>query len=192
MTTALAPHQAELDSLQLQPVSGTGPTYRLIWHAWHRRPGALTLSCTPRRCTAELRYTDGYGTYRQGTLARTLSKTVDRVRAEAIIETINGNGLFALKAYLPVGTLYNRPELAQDSPQGANMICLHAPSYFVEAVNDGRTQLAYRFCQEHYSDGLDALKPMIDLFGQLFPDDMSQVSAYSNLEADNHQLRKLD
>lgn len=180
------PHHNELASMEMSPLVGDGPSYRLIWHAWHRRPGALTLSCDQRRCTAELRHTDGYGTYQQGTLAFNQTRTVRHERALQVIAAMQTHGVFGLKPDLPVdGNSYLRPG-------HGNNICLHAPNFYIEARHGPQSVLAYRFCQDDYESSIATVRPLIDLFTELFPREMSQVSQYSDLESSNNRLREIE
>jgi hypothetical protein len=181
------PHRGDLASMNLTPLDGQGPSYRLIWHAWHRRPGSLTLWCEQSRCQAELRYTDGYGTYNQGRLHYARTRPVSRETAQNVMAAMDQNGFWQLTAHLPTGGPYgDRPTLSEPS------ICLHAPHYFLEGRRADQSRLVYRYCQPNVNDGLVAVKPMIDLFDTLFPDDFPQVKAVGASDQARVPLKRID
>ncbi len=164
-------HLEDLKSMRAQPLRDDARGYRLIWHAWHKKPGILTLTCKAGACTAELRHTDGFGTYRQGKLEKIYTKRVQESKALQVMAALDEGGVWALP-----------PQVADEKgyriglPEGGQgWICLHAPYYFVEAKKPGRSLLAYRYCQPNYRDGLDAMVPLITLFEELFPTRISAV-----------------
>jgi hypothetical protein len=160
-----------LKSMNAQPLRDDARAYRLIWHAWHKKPGMLTLTCKAGACTAELRHTDGFGTYHQGKLEKVYTKRVQELKALQVMSALDEGGVWALPPQLAdeKGYRIGLPEGGQD------WICLHAPYYFVEAKKLGRSLLAYRYCQPNYRDGLDAMAPLITLFEELFPTRISAV-----------------
>jgi hypothetical protein len=181
------PHRDDLQSLELEELRGGGPSYRLIWHAWHRRPGALTLWCETSGCRAQLRYTDGYGTYQQGKLYYSQSRHVDRETAGQVMEAVDQSAFWRLVPHLPVDGPYGaRPTLGEPS------ICLHAPYYFLEGRKQNQSQLVYRYCQPRYGDGIAAVQPMIDLFERLFPTAMTQVKAVGAGQAQANPLLPIE
>lgn len=185
-----APHADDLRSMQLEPLSTEGDAYRLVWHAWHRRPSTLTLTCDDDACHAELRYTNGYGTYTQGALAFVEQRAVPVELARSVMSAIDANNVWQLTPDLPVDGLYGR----RGTPSSSDSIgiCIHSPHYFIEAHAAGRSLLMYRYCQNNYNDGLSALAPMTALFDELFPEHMSQVSSFSNLEERGERLREIE
>lgn len=184
------PHTNDLRSMQLEPLAQDGDSYRLIWHAWHRRPGVLTLTCRRASCHAEIRYTNGYGTYTQGNLAVVERRSVPSDVVRPVMSVIETNRLWEIAPDLPTNGLYG-PRQGRGTNQEIE-ICIHAPHYFIEAQAAGRSLLLYRYCQANYADGLNAVAPMIALFGNLFPEQMSQVSGFSNLEERGERLREIE
>ncbi len=158
-------HSFDLRSMQAEPLADNRRAYRLIWHAWHKKPGILTLWCDPEACSAELRHTDGFGTYRQGNLTGLYTLRVERTKALEVMAAIDAGGLWTLAPQVrgKDGARSGLPEDSKDS------ICLHAPHYFIEAKDSGHSLLAYRYCQSNYMDGLNAMAPLISLFDELFP-----------------------
>jgi hypothetical protein len=165
------PHWRDLQSMRAETLSDDARAYRLIWHAWHKKPGILTLQCGPKECSAELRHTDGYGTYRQGTLEDIFIKRVERLKAMAVMDAINAGSVWSLPPQVRVEK-GERVDLPEDSK---TQICLHAPYYYIEAKDSGRSLLAYRYCQSNYMDGLKAMAPLIALFDELFPEQLAKV-----------------
>ena len=159
------PHSFDLRSMQAEPLGDNRRAYRLIWHAWHKKPGILTLWCDPKSCSAELRHTDGFGTYQQGNLTGLYTLRVERTKALEVMDAIDAGGLWTLDPQVR-GKDGARVGLPEDSKEA---ICLHAPHYFIEAKDSGRSLLAYRYCQSNYMDGLTAMAPLISLFDELFP-----------------------
>jgi hypothetical protein len=159
------PHAEDLASMQARPLPDHSRAYRLIWHAWHKKPGMLTLTCARTACTAELRHTNGYGTYRQGRLQRVYRKKVATDEALSVMAALDAGGVWTLPPQLPVGV-----GMRAGMPEGSELrICLHAPHYYVEAKDGERSILAYRHCQSNYKDGLNAMAPLIALFDRIFP-----------------------
>jgi hypothetical protein len=165
------PHSLDLQSMQAEPLADNMRAYRLIWHAWHKKPGILTLWCDPAACSAELRHTDGFGTYRRGNLAGLYTLRVERTKALEVMAAIDAGGLWTLDPQVRDKN-GARPGLPQDS---IDSICLHAPHYFIEAKDSGRSLLAYRYCQSNYMDGLNAVAPLIALFDELFPIPLAMI-----------------
>jgi hypothetical protein len=166
-----APHWRELQSMRAEPLSDQARAYRLIWHAWHKKPGILTLHCDTKECSAELRHTDGYGTYQQGSLEDISKKPVERTKAMAVMDALNVGGVWSLppQVHSEKGERVGLPEDAK------TQICLHAPYYYIEAKDSGRSLLAYRYCQSNYMDGLNSMTPLIALFDELFPEQLLKV-----------------
>lgn len=164
-------HLENLKSMRAQPLGDDVRAYRLIWHAWHKNPGILTLACKSEVCTAELRHTDGFGTYRQGELEKIYTKRVAKSKALEVMAALDAGGVWALPPQL-ADERGNRIDLPTG---GEDWVCLHAPYYFVEAKEPGRSLLAYRYCQPNYRDGLNAMAPLITLFEELFPMRISAV-----------------
>ena len=157
--------------MRAETLSDQVRAYRLIWHAWHKKPGILTLQCGPNECSAELRHTDGYGTYQQGSLEDIYIKRVERTKALAVMDAIDDGGLWSLPPQVR-NEKGERDGLPEDSK---TQICLHAPYYYIEAKDSGRSFLAYRYCQSDYMDGLKAMAPLIALFDELFPEQLAKV-----------------
>jgi hypothetical protein len=166
-----SPHWRDLQSMRAELLSDQARAYRLIWHAWHKKPGILTLQCDPKECSAELRHTDGYGTYRQGTLEDIFIKRVERTKAMAVMDAISAGGVWSLPPQVRVEK-GERVGLPEDSK---TQLCLHAPYYYIEAKDSGRSLMAYRYCQSNYMDGLKAMAPLIVFFDELFPEQLAKV-----------------
>ena len=170
-SASVTPHIRVLNSMRALPLGDDARSYRLIWHAWHKKPGMLTLVCDSKQCSAELRHTDGYGTYRQGTLEDIYTKRVERAKAHQVMAALESGGLWALAPQV-LDENGKRTGLPQDS---VDSICLHAPHYYIEAKDSGRSLLAYRYCQSNYMDGLNAVAPLIALFDELFPVPLAKI-----------------
>ncbi|MEQ1706886.1 MAG: hypothetical protein ABL864_00970 [Terricaulis sp.] len=149
----------------------------------------MTIACREEVCFAELRHTDGYGTYAQGRLALVERRPIPLGEARSVTSAIDG--LWALDPDLPIDGLYGLRRPVK-SDEEVIEICIHAPHYFIEARTRSRSFLMYRYCQDNYDDGLIALTPMLALFERLFPEPMSQVSAFSNLEERGERLREIE
>jgi hypothetical protein len=157
--------------MRAEALSDQAHAYRLIWHAWHKKPGILTLQCDTKECSAELRHTDGYGTYRQGTLEDIFIKRVERTKALAVMKAIDDGGLWSL----PPQVRNEKGERAGLPEDSKTQLCLHAPYYYIEAKDSGRSLLAYRYCQSNYLDGLNIMAPLIALFDEFFPEQLAKV-----------------
>jgi hypothetical protein len=170
------PHAEELRSLRAPALAALeGDTLRIVFHDWHRSPGLLTLNCR-RSCTLEVRTTDGYGTYQQGTLDRAATVRVAESEARAVMEAVGDRGFWRLLPLLPEGGTYGF------RPGGGDMICLHAPYYYLEGRVGERKQLVHRYCQEGYEDGWVAAAPLLEMFRRRFPEEFAAVSNFSEEE----------
>nr|WP_298897400.1 hypothetical protein [uncultured Altererythrobacter sp.] len=152
-----------------------GQSYRLVWHAWHQSPGLILANCTNLKCMIEVRYTDGYGTYTQGTLERVRSTEISRSEFEEIGSAFERDGFWNLESHLRP----NEPYLGvnDNAPDEGPVICLHAPSYYLEGLEIGQNHTIYRYCQNNYDDGIQVAMPLIELAERHFPAEMGKIVA---------------
>lgn len=166
----------ELQSFKAPPVEQiAGKSFRLTWHAWHKTPALILANCVDQKCRLELRFTDGYGTYSQGKLAG-IRQTKITIEEFNIIERAFVEGRFeSLPPLLRREDEYHG--LKESENENEIIICVHAPSYYLEAYENTQHHIIYRYCQENYTDGLRVAMPLIELAETHFPEEMPSIIA---------------
>ena len=152
-----------------------GQSYRLVWHAWHQSPGLILANCIDQKCMIEVRYTDGYGTYTQGKLEAIRTAEISRSEFEEIGRAFEGDGFWKLEPNLRPGDPYLG--VSENASDESLRICLHAPSYYLEGFEEGRSHLIYRYCQRNYDDGIQVAMPLIEIAERHFPEEMEKIVA---------------
>lgn len=152
-----------------------GQSYRLVWHAWHQSPGLILANCKDQECVIEVRYTDGYGTYSQGKLEGSRTAKISRSDFEEIGRAFEGDGFWKLEPHLRPGEPYLG--VSENASDESPAICLHAPSYYLEGFEEGRSHLIYRYCQRNYEDGIQVAMPLIKMAERHFPEEMEKIVA---------------
>ena len=166
----------ELRSFKAPPVEDIdGQSYRLTWHAWHKTPGLILANCNGSDCFIEVRFTDGYGTYSQGDLAGIRKAEISRNEFEEIDLAFRVGGFYELKPQLRAAEQYHGLKASEN--EGELVICLHAPSYYLEAFDGSKKHMIYRYCQDNYDDGLRVAMPLIELAERNFPNEMKSIVA---------------
>lgn len=152
-----------------------GRSYRLTWHAWHKKPGLIRATCEVDSCELELRFTDGYGTYTQGKLAGVRTTGISRDEFDAIEQAFAEGDFASFDPDLRDGEPY--AGVVDQAEEGAIPICIHAPSYYLESYDGERHKIVYRYCQSDYGDALGIARPLVELSARYFPEETALVSA---------------
>ena len=164
----------ELRSFKAPPIEQIeGQSIRLTWHAWHKAPGLILANCANQQCHLEVRFTDGYGTYRQGSLKGIRKADISREEFDAIDLAFERGGFTALEPQLRENDEY----LGAAQSDGSIAICIHAPHYYLETLKENRRHIIYRYCQDNYDDGLRIAMPLVELAEHYFPNEMSKIIA---------------
>lgn len=168
-----------------------GQSYRLVWHAWHQAPGLILANCIDQKCMIEVRYTDGYGTYTQGKLEAIHTAEISRSEFEEIGSAFERDGFWGLEPHLRPGEPYLG--VSDNAPDEGPAICLHAPSYYLQGFEEGRSHLIYRYCQRNYDDGIQVAMPLIEIAERHFPDEMEKIVAkWLKDERESNQLEETE
>lgn len=164
----------ELRSFRAPPIEQIpGHSIRLTWHAWHKKPALILANCAEAKCRLELRFTDGYGTYRQGKLEGVRQVSISKREFDVIAISLEEGGFDDL----PSDLRENRNASLEPDSDGNIAICIHSPSYYLETFENGRRQMIYRYCQNNYEDGLRLAIPLIELAEEHFGKEMSSITA---------------
>ncbi len=167
-----APHADELRSFEKATLrSQEGDGFRLLLHEWHLQPALLEAACNRDTCWLEIRLTNGYGTYFQGELEAVNSAPLPRERFHALAEQLGSRGIWNLPDHndeLRTGVDENGEEVIY--------ICMHSPSYFVEARIGNDYIVVQRYCEDNYEDGYTVAAPLLALFQEEFPAEFAAAS----------------
>jgi len=169
----------DLRSFKAPPIEQIeGQSIRLIWHAWHKTPGLILANCTDQQCRLEVRFTDGYGTYRQGNLEGIRKVDISREEFDAIELAFERGGFAALEPQLRENDEYSGVTQSDSSvADGFISICIHTPHYYLETFKENHRHIIYRYCQDNYDDGLRIAMPLVELAERYFPNEMSKITA---------------
>lgn len=151
-----------------------GESYRLVWHAWHQRPGLILANCS-EKCSLELRYTDGYGTYSQGKLDGVVNAAITEAEFNKIAASFENGKFSSLSPDLRPNEAYEG--LKKGGTEDEIIICLHAPHYYLESYIQQDYRVIYRYCQDNYTEDLAIAFPLIELAEKYFSDEMKLVKA---------------
>jgi len=166
----------ELQSFKAPPIESIkGTSYRLTWHAWHKTPSLILANCLDQKCGLELRFTDGYGTYSQGKLAGIRRAEITNEEFNRIERAFIEGGFANLPPLLRKKDEYHGLKESED--ENEIVICIHAPSYYLETYENTQHHIIYRYCQENYTDGLRVAMPLIELAETHFPKEMPSIIA---------------
>lgn len=165
----------DLRSFRAQPLEQIpGESYRLVWHAWHQRPGLILANCS-KYCYLELRYTDGYGTYSQGKLDGVVKTAITKSEFKTVVNGFEEGQFANLNPYLRPDERYDG--LIESASEDEIVICLHAPYYYLERYVKKEYLVIYRYCQNNYSEDLAVAFPLIELAEKYFPSEMKLIKA---------------
>lgn len=125
----------------------------------------------------ELRYTNGVGTYRSGKLAGIRRKKITPSEFRRIEQSFENGNFYQLSPTLRENNGYYGFTVSEEKGE-EELICLHAPTYYLESYRNGEHHLLYRYCQDDYEDGLKVAMPLIELAEVYFPKEMEGITAF--------------
>ena len=173
-----APHAFELQSFEATTIERQGGSaYRMLLHEWHKTPAFLQIGCINAECQLEFRLTDGYGTYHQGELEQVVTARISENEFRELAVRLEARGIWRLPDH--------RDDLrtgVDEDGEEVIYLCLHAPSYFLDARDGDRGITIYRTCEENYMDGYIAAAPLLEIFLLRFPDEFARASHLSSEE----------
>ncbi len=149
-----------------------GEVIRFVLHEWHKQPGLISARCSAVSCVLEVRLTDGYGTYDQGSLSFQDSVPMAHSDFDRLANELRDRGFWELSETRGESVR----EIVDENGERRIALCMHAPHYFLQARIEGERRSVARYCQDNYSDAYVAGAHLLEIAAREFPEQFASAS----------------